>query len=271
MEVTVLAPPVRCPRLCRSDGQLAHGCLSYGAVVELCLTFGIVVCSAMHSSASFEEASAWVPMASLTVANACRSGVAVVAQRFNRWGPAAALSLLVASCAILVWHVLIIDSLLRSSQPHNDQSNGAEVLAFILALAASALSTTMWYAATGYTHILTDKGEDPPPRPEVETFVVHDVGSECLGSICAICLEEFSPGCLAGKLPCTHVFHDRCVRSWLYTGSFLARCRCPMRCPNDAGANQGSRPRQSEPSILLESGRSTFGREVDSTIWVVPW
>lgn len=42
---------------------------------------------------------------------------------------------------------------------------------------------------------------------------------------CAICLEAFAEGDQQRTLPCFHVFHARCVDSWLGTSSFCPTCR----------------------------------------------
>lgn len=81
---------------------------------------------------------------------------------------------------------------------------------------------------------------EPPPKPRIQSFVVQDVSSECGDSGCAICLDEFSFGCLAARLPCNHVFHDCCVRSWLSQGR--PQTWCPMRCSSVAAASLNQEP-----------------------------
>jgi hypothetical protein len=76
--------------------------------------------------------------------------------------------------------------------------------------------------------------------------VVRDPVVECKNSTCVICLEELSSGSLAGRLPCDHVFHDECVRSWLGNGHCQARC--PMRCSSNASSNLGLGPLEDEQS-----------------------
>jgi len=70
------------------------------------------------------------------------------------------------------------------------------------------------------------------PKPEVTSFMVHDVASECWGSACVICLEDVSADCTAGRLQCGHTFHYDCVDRWMRATRPLARC--PMRCPSNA-------------------------------------
>jgi hypothetical protein len=71
--------------------------------------------------------------------------------------------------------------------------------------------------------------------PAIE-FVAHDALAECGGSTCAICLEEFSSGCLLGRLPCGHIYHMNCLRKWLST--VRSENWCPMRCPSTASVSR---------------------------------
>ncbi|EOD19239.1 hypothetical protein EMIHUDRAFT_60581, partial [Emiliania huxleyi CCMP1516] len=47
--------------------------------------------------------------------------------------------------------------------------------------------------------------------------------------LCAICLEELVVGDAAAGLPCSHSFHETCIRKWLATqrGSHR-RMTCPV-------------------------------------------
>jgi len=44
----------------------------------------------------------------------------------------------------------------------------------------------------------------------VQTFMRQRVGCEC-----AICLQDYEPFCELVFLPCGHIFHSECVKSWL--------------------------------------------------------
>ena len=41
---------------------------------------------------------------------------------------------------------------------------------------------------------------------------------------CAICIDAFVPRQLLRKLPCAHLFHDKCITEWISTGD----PRCPI-------------------------------------------
>lgn len=49
-----------------------------------------------------------------------------------------------------------------------------------------------------------------------------DDNNECT---CAICLDEFTPGCYVRKLPCAHFFHKACVDTWLTVNTNCPACR----------------------------------------------
>ncbi|PSR89638.1 E3 ubiquitin-protein like [Actinidia chinensis var. chinensis] len=63
-------------------------------------------------------------------------------------------------------------------------------------------------------------------EPVLEKVVVRDG----LGSVdgCAICLDEFHVGSEVIRMPCSHVYHDDCIVSWLKTSNSCPLCRYEM-------------------------------------------
>ena len=45
---------------------------------------------------------------------------------------------------------------------------------------------------------------------------------------CSICLEEFQTGFEVTRMPCSHVYHEKCIAKWLQTSHFCPLCRYPM-------------------------------------------
>ncbi|KAE8671893.1 Calcineurin-like metallo-phosphoesterase superfamily protein isoform 1 [Hibiscus syriacus] len=45
---------------------------------------------------------------------------------------------------------------------------------------------------------------------------------------CAICLEEISDGFEANQMPCSHVYHQLCILSWLEKSNLCPLCRFQM-------------------------------------------
>ncbi|XP_030939577.1 BRCA1-associated protein homolog 2-like [Quercus lobata] len=45
---------------------------------------------------------------------------------------------------------------------------------------------------------------------------------------CSICLEEFQTGFAVTRMPCSHVYHGKCIAKWLQTSHFCPLCRYPM-------------------------------------------
>jgi hypothetical protein len=45
------------------------------------------------------------------------------------------------------------------------------------------------------------------------------------GQQCSVCYESFKKGCKIRKLPCKHIFHDKCIMPWLETNSTCPNCR----------------------------------------------
>ncbi|KAI7996197.1 E3 ubiquitin-protein ligase RING1 [Camellia lanceoleosa] len=42
---------------------------------------------------------------------------------------------------------------------------------------------------------------------------------------CAVCLEEFRKGTELTSMPCSHLFHHRCIVSWLESHNYCPVCR----------------------------------------------
>lgn len=42
---------------------------------------------------------------------------------------------------------------------------------------------------------------------------------------CAVCFDQLLVGCEATRLPCSHVYHCGCIRSWLEKSKFCPLCR----------------------------------------------
>ncbi|XVF66109.1 hypothetical protein PTKIN_Ptkin10aG0008000 [Pterospermum kingtungense] len=75
----------------------------------------------------------------------------------------------------------------------------------------------------------TDDDDDSEDEGVVVTAeeVAENVGKvvvvEASGTDCPICLEELAMGSDAACMPCSHVFHDLCISTWL---SKKKRCPC---------------------------------------------
>lgn len=49
------------------------------------------------------------------------------------------------------------------------------------------------------------------------------LGAKDNADTCVICMEEMTSGSSVTTLPCTHQFHDDCIRAWLVVNK-----RCPI-------------------------------------------
>jgi hypothetical protein len=85
-------------------------------------------------------------------------------------------------------------------------------------------------------------------QPRVVSSVLEEGAAECEGSCCAICLEDFSPGCTMGKLPCSHLYHSECITKWFRNQRVEARC--PMRCRPTTSSSCQDTPR---PAAVIGS------------------
>jgi hypothetical protein len=67
-----------------------------------------------------------------------------------------------------------------------------------------------------------------PNRGASETLIAQFADTRVLGAedaadTCVICMEEMASGSTVTTLPCTHQFHDDCIRAWLVVNK-----RCPI-------------------------------------------
>ncbi|KAL2485981.1 E3 ubiquitin-protein ligase RING1-like [Abeliophyllum distichum] len=46
--------------------------------------------------------------------------------------------------------------------------------------------------------------------------------------ICMICLDEYSQGLEVTYMPCSHLFHENCIKKWLKTSHYCPVCRFEM-------------------------------------------
>jgi len=249
--------------LCGILGQhlSVYDLCKYESALEFCAALVLLVWSssaALHTPTS-DYRILLVPLAGLAVANMLRTGISVLAQRLDtwiwvpvdQWRPMVAVILLAFSYATVLGQVgiLIIWASASENTQAGDIPNAAETLFRLFVPFVNILSSGLWllYAPSPPA----PEGKDAPkPQVRVTSFVVRDVDLECQNTMCAICLEELSYGNLAGRLPCDHVYHLECVRSWLDNGH--SQARCPMRCPSDASSNAGVSP--------LDDDQSTLGR-----------
>jgi len=63
-------------------------------------------------------------------------------------------------------------------------------------------------------------------------------------SSCAVCLQELVADELAVKLPCKHLFHEECVRTWLKKQHTCPTCRAPL--PQKGTASSEAEPTNAE-------------------------
>ncbi|KAG9449107.1 hypothetical protein H6P81_009072 [Aristolochia fimbriata] len=76
--------------------------------------------------------------------------------------------------------------------------------------------------------VVLTNGDDSGTTPAAEKFVynlptVATAGGG--GSSCTVCMEDFEPERGGKRLPCSHVFHESCISSWLSLGDSCPLCR----------------------------------------------
>jgi RecG-like helicase len=61
--------------------------------------------------------------------------------------------------------------------------------------------------------------------PEEMRNLVKKMKMKKSGKECCVCFSNFQDGELIRKLPCTHIFHDKCVMPWLERSITCPNCR----------------------------------------------
>lgn len=110
------------------------------------------------------------------------------------------------------------------------------------------------------THIMNTyngpMGNPPAPKSEIEklpeiTICKDDTSKEDTNS-CTVCMEDFSVGDKAIKMPCNHLFHKGCLVPWLELHN-----SCPV-CRHELPSSEGSDNQQSSSGSNSTSTSQTF-------------
>lgn len=67
----------------------------------------------------------------------------------------------------------------------------------------------------------------PASRSSIETLEIKKYGGE-LVETCVVCMEEFPIGVDVTRMPCSHIFHGRCIVKWLEKRNSCPLCRIEM-------------------------------------------
>lgn len=85
-----------------------------------------------------------------------------------------------------------------------------------------------------------------PPRPGVSpafVFTRREIASQPENG-CPICIEGYHPLQIGSRLPCGHVFHEDCIRTWVngqvHSHSQVTCPMCRMQCEDDVLERTGS-------------------------------
>ncbi|OAY23864.1 hypothetical protein MANES_18G113400v8 [Manihot esculenta] len=80
--------------------------------------------------------------------------------------------------------------------------------------------------ASTMEELATDE-DDPQTQPASAEFVekLETVRIQESGLDCSICLEQLSIGSEGKKLPCSHLYHGKCIDEWLKKSKTCPLCR----------------------------------------------
>ncbi|XVF11958.1 hypothetical protein REPUB_Repub08aG0073300 [Reevesia pubescens] len=88
--------------------------------------------------------------------------------------------------------------------------------------------------------VLSDEFEDFGESLDLQVFRLRGASKEAIEALekdkvegnftgkCVICLEEILDGLKASRMPCSHVYHQDCIVSWLENSNLCPLCRFQM-------------------------------------------
>lgn len=85
--------------------------------------------------------------------------------------------------------------------------------------------------------------------------------------LCSICLQEFEQGDRVGDLPCGHVFHANCLKTWIQRKNHCPLCQADNlalpRNNDNHGNNDGINTVEGVEMANLDSSRTTTGSSTE--------
>ena len=77
-----------------------------------------------------------------------------------------------------------------------------------------------------------EEGDEEAARPASEESImglevvrIEERSVDLAGEACAVCLNEFSIGSEARRMPCSHTYHQDCIVQWLGRSNMCPMCR----------------------------------------------
>uniref|UniRef100_A0A7N2N3S9 RING-type E3 ubiquitin transferase n=1 Tax=Quercus lobata TaxID=97700 RepID=A0A7N2N3S9_QUELO len=77
-----------------------------------------------------------------------------------------------------------------------------------------------------------EEGDEEAVRPASEESImglevvrIEEGSVDLAGEACAVCLNEFSIGSEARRMPCSHTYHQDCIVQWLGRSNMCPMCR----------------------------------------------
>ncbi|KAK2983409.1 hypothetical protein RJ640_002404 [Escallonia rubra] len=109
----------------------------------------------------------------------------------------------------------------------------------------------------------THRSSSLPENPF--TGLIRYVSANCFflkasGDECSICHEDFVPRDMVNRLPCSHIFHTRCILRWLKRSN-----TCPL-CRSKVYKEEPARPKETrgQPIRIMRLDRQSFHRVLTS-------
>jgi len=142
-------------------------------------------------------------------------------------------------------------------------------------LAVTVADGIIVYACRYKRRMLELQLEESPLDIEICLPVVENVvftGDELIdgfscGSTCSICLSDFAPADMLGKLPCKHVFHAGCLSSWLHSSGAARGQPGESGCPYRCGISKRRIVTSSRSTHISSQTGPTIARSSVDSVW----
>lgn len=120
-------------------------------------------------------------------------------------------------------------SLLGATSLSAEQSRRLANAAFMLRLLESQLRDELLHLQSMY-HLSEQPKDMSMTKIMLEKLRCPNLSVDmiCSQPSCPVCNEDFEEGGIASQLPCSHFFHDECVRPWLNAKRTCPICRFEM-------------------------------------------
>ncbi|NP_001155404.1 RING finger protein 181-like [Acyrthosiphon pisum] len=83
-----------------------------------------------------------------------------------------------------------------------------------------------------YGDIINFQNTPPASKSEIEKLKAPSF-EELIDEQCRICLSQYQLNDKALNMPCNHIFHENCLKTWLEKSNFCPLCKFELKTDNE--------------------------------------